>query len=145
MKKKLVVIIIVLILGLLGLGYYMYSNNGKGNNVDDARKVKYTIKYEDMGMPGNNYDISIYSNTDVKVVRHPGCSTLECIEGTYWPKDEEYEVKFDEQMKKKIETEYLPKIFAISNNIIVSAYDSSFSEETSKFLYAVIYKDDSNL
>ena len=141
MKK---VIFVILAIALIGLGYYGYNMlSNKGNN--ETRKVKYTIKYKDMGIPGNSYDIYIYDNIDVKVVKHPGCSTMECAQGSYWPSDEEHEMKFSESVKTKVTNEYLPKIFSSSKNITLTAYDKSMNEETSKFLYAVIYKDDSGL
>ena len=144
MKK---VIIVILAIALIGLGYYGYNmlSNKSNKSNNETRKVKYTIKYDDMGIPGNSYDIYIYDNIDVKVVKHPGCSTMECAQGSYWPSDEEHEMKFSESVKTKVTNEYLPKIFTLSNNIEISAYDKEMNEETSKFLYAVIYKDDSNL
>ncbi len=145
MKKVIVVILAIALIGLGYYGYKMVSNKDNNSGNKDTRKVLYTIKYNDMGIPGNNYDISIYDNMDVKVVKHPGCSTLECAQGEYWPSDVEHEMKFSESVKTKVTNEYLPKIFTLSNNIEISAYDKNINEETSKFLYAVIYKDDSNL
>ena len=93
---------------------------------------------------------SSVGRTAVHIPSHKdNCTILvegsECAEGKYWPSDEEHELKYSEEMKKKITNEYLSKIFATSKNITISGYDTSLSEETSKFLYAVIYKDDSNL
>ena len=138
MKKKIIIgIIVVLVLSLVGIFYYVFSR--------DTRNIKYTIKYDDIGIPGSSYDVYIYDNIDIKVIKHPRCSTYECLHDDYKPKDEEYELKYNDNIKSKIEKEYIPKIFTTSNNISTNAYESSINEEIMEFIYMVINNDESKL
>lgn len=105
-KKKIIIIsMIILIVLLIGLGITFFLLNRNSNN-----KYKYIILYNDGNIPGNNYEIYINKDYSIKLIDQPGCSTIECMEGTYYPEAETYELDFSETNKETLKT-FLEDLF----------------------------------
>lgn len=85
------IIIVMIIIGILFI--YTTKQNSKDNYL-------YFIDYFDDYIPGYNYDIYIYEDSKIIVKSQAGCSTLECLEGTYTPEIKTKTVTLKEENTK---------------------------------------------
>lgn len=109
MKSKIVLYVIgVFLIASIGvfIGYKMYHQNVKPVPENDY----YKIVYDDNTIPGNTYTIMIDKDINVNIKHQPQCSTVECVNGSYYPEAKTYDVKLNDENKIKLK-EYLEKVF----------------------------------
>ena len=134
-KKKLITIIIIVCLCLLTgfIAFKIIENKSLDN-------YEYFINYYDDFIPGNEYDIYIFDNYDIKVVKHPMCSTLECINGKK-TSDEKFSVKLSENNKKVLK-KYVESLFEGMEDNTINIRSTRLSENENKIFKSIIYNDE---
>jgi len=83
MKKALIITLIVNVLIVGGLYIIL---NIKTNEVSDSCVYKYV--YYDDAIPGTSYELCLDKSLNIIYTRQPLCSTLECLEGKWYPTPE---------------------------------------------------------
>ena len=122
MKDKKIIIAIILccliftfLIVTMGVKIYFDKNNSNENEGVSDQDYKYVIIYNDGLIPGRNYEIYLKNDLSIKLFVQPGCSTKECMDGTYYPEKEIYNVNFSKLAKEKINSFY-NELFANSNS-----------------------------
>ncbi|MBR3232753.1 hypothetical protein IKF74_00470 [Candidatus Saccharibacteria bacterium] len=84
--------------GYLASGTHTYclasdssSSNYSTPSTTPSASKQISISWYDLGIPGNNYTVKIDTVTGAYTLKdQPGCSTTECLDGTYYPSPKEY-------------------------------------------------------
>ena len=97
-NKKNIFVIISIIIVMIIIGILLVYTV-KQNSKDD---YLYLIDYFDDYIPGYNYDIYIYEDNKIIIKSQAGCSTVECLEGTYTP-----EIKTEKKTLKEENMKFL--------------------------------------
>ena len=99
-----------------------------------------TFAWFDGGTPGNNYEVSINKKTGkISYENRPGCSAVECLEGTYSPEAT--------VLEGELPSDYLSKVVKLYPLILASVPKENFeesSETSSEEIPFFLYEYDSN-
>lgn len=129
-KKILVIILILVIVIVMGFLMFMYLEKKSYDN------YKYLIKYDDMFVPGNTYDIYIFNNYDIKVIKHYVCSTLSCTN-----KDEKFNVNLSDNNKEKIK-KLIEHLYSNNNENQLNIKSADLDENSQKVFNTIIFNDE---
>ena len=137
MKGKQIIIILVTILTLLiSLGIIFVLKKLSYSN-----DYKYIILYNDNLIPGNNYEIYINNDYSIKVAKQPGCSTIECMEGTYYPEVETYELNYNEYNKELLKN-FLEDIFKEEKTNKIDFRERNINEYQENVIMSILVNDE---
>ena len=68
------------------------DNIGVNKNNNEKKDYEYIFYYYDDTIPGNSYEIYFNEDYNFKVVQQPHCSTVECINGSYYPEKKDLRI-----------------------------------------------------
>lgn len=144
-KIGIIIFIVVLIIGI-GLIFCLCKNLNKDGANNLPEDYIYVIEYFDGHVPGSNYTLYIHENYDITVIDQPGCSTVECMEGTYYPSSSLEKVSFSDANKEIIK-EFIDVLFKgkISNKIDISDEIWEMDENEQTILSAIQHNDEKYL
>ncbi len=134
-KNKNIIISVIIVVTLIIIGVLFVYTAKESNS-----EYIYHIDYFDDFIPGKNYDIYVYKDYSIKVVSQAGCSTLECLEGTYTPPVEEETIYLTEENKKFVES-FMKEFMGENTKKETSASELNDYEETTIMAIATNNKE----
>ena len=135
MKKKLICLILILVAITGGILYKIINTN---KIIPD-----YTIEYFDGFTPGTFYTISIDNEYNIQVIEQPGCSTVDCYNGTYKPASTKHKVDFNKENKKLLK-DFIETLFKNKDSNKISLFgleDEKLKEKDAYVINAIIFNN----
>lgn len=134
--KQIIILLITILILLISLGIIFVLKK-----LSYSTDYKYIILYNDNLIPGNNYEIYINNDYSIKVVKQPGCSTIECIEGTYYPEVETYELNYNEYNKELLKN-FLEDIFKEEKSNKVDLREKDITEYQENIIISILINNE---
>lgn len=134
--KQIIILLITILILLISLGIIFVLKT-----LNSSTGYKYIILYSDNLIPGNNYEIYINNDYSIKVVKQPGCSTIECMEGTYYPEVETHELNYNETNKELLKN-FLEDIFKEEKMNKIDFRERDISEYQENVIMSILVNDE---